>query len=260
MALSARTVANRRLKIRNYPYALRTGTDGYLAVSGSAWIPNLNSSSFSMAFWFKTGTQLQKYLCGFVNSGNTSAFGIVANHDTTGAESGGRLGMFIRDQDNDFLNWATSGVYQFGNNKWQHLVVTGIPSTNTWNMYLNAVDLTLSVGSPSGVMNSFLAPSAPGFLFGARNSNGTPGEFSDSIFAEILIYQSVILTQTQVTELYYEGTVPGTPHIYLKCDEGTGTTVNDSSGSSLHAVYTPPTGAGWVTDTPMKARTLNSIV
>lgn len=260
MSIAVRTVANRRVKVRNYPYSINcNGVDGYIAAQINGFLPSTNAGSFSIAFWFSTTINYaaDQRIMGYQKTGNATFFTVNLNHNNSGSNTPGKIGMFLRDNDNEFENFCTNAQYQFGNGRWHHMVITGTPNISSFSFYLDGVKDAGTIGGASGVMDKFSDPISPYFLFGALNNNGSASSFAPINFAEILMYESE-LTQTQVTELYFEGTIPAGPFRYYKCDEGTGTTINDSSSNNIAATLVVPTTGGWTTNSPMKSRNVTT--
>lgn len=257
MSLTGRAFSNRRVRTRHYPSSFRcNGVDGYIGANIDGFLTGLNSDAGSFAFYFKTqNVAINAPIFGYQKTGLATYISLRLNYDNAGVQSPGKLGMFIRDNDNAFVNQSTLAPLQFGNGRWHHLALSLTPSTNTWKLYLDSIDIGCTHFSPSDVMDAFSNPISPYFTFGALNNNGTPEQFNDISFCEILMYLGVTLTQDQITELYYEGTIPSNPFRYFKCDEGSGTVLHDSSANGVSATLVPGTSGGWATDSPMKLRT-----
>jgi hypothetical protein len=81
---------------------------------------------------------------------------------------------------------------------WHHLVITKTTSGDTWKIYVDGVDRTNIVASPTSTSDN-----SSDFNVG-RDNGGTPGSYAELILAYVIGYKSV-LSPTRVTAHYDAG-------------------------------------------------------
>ncbi|MDR1743613.1 MAG: DUF1735 and LamG domain-containing protein [Dysgonamonadaceae bacterium] len=136
--------------------------------------------------------------------------------------------------------------YSFQNNKWYHIAAVVSNKAGTCSIYVNGIlDKKASISGKSITINSADGAGVRGVRFGGESD--TDSYFRSNIQTSEIRFWSVPRTETQIAENMY-GVNPATPGLiaYWKCNEGTGSLINDVTGHGHDAnLYGTPT---WLTD------------
>ena len=216
------------------------GNTNSMAVNASAAsaYPLVN---FSLCFWIRAGIYgaSDNVLYGEGSSStDTPFFGIRAG--TSSASVMGRLLYYTRD-DSNVINVNGTNTYVLDNER--HFVVF-TDANGTLNMYVDgALDRTLSYTRGTLTLNR----TSLGGLY--RTGLAVPVKAG---LDEVRVYNS-ILTLTQIQDMYYRNIIPASPYREWLMNEGSGTTLTDTSGNggNLSAV----SAFNWVSGQFLNART-----
>ncbi|QIY91515.1 endo-beta-N-acetylglucosaminidase H [Chryseobacterium gallinarum] len=212
--------------------------------SGAAGNINLSGSALSFEGWIKP-------------SSFKSAFPYISS--IMGTEVGDNNSAFLRLGDGNLANNKLQFVVSI-NNVQQKLASTTALSTNTWyhvaatydgatmKLYINGV-LDASKAQ-AGNVNSNGAFNV-GYLYNvSRNFNGK--------IDEVRVWKRA-LSQTEISQNMCGVSVPAsTLAAYWKFNEGTGSSVQDTSGNGMSLTLTGTNASSWVTDVPCPAGTQKS--
>lgn len=193
----------------------------------AAWInPRSFGESSSGRIFSKASGLTGRWRLGMNNSGGT------------------RLNFVAQWNGGSTGNWASPvGSIQLG--VWQHVAVT-YDMTSTSNdplYYINGVLVsTTETSAPSG---SLTADDANAYI----GNDSTTARTFDGLIDDVQLYNKV-LTQAEITALYYQGQTASGLVGQWKLDEGSGTTATDSTGNANGTI----TGATYSTDVFMDAR------
>jgi hypothetical protein len=191
-----------------------------------------------------TGAQAFSFGCWvYFNNPKSGDFDIALHYDTaSGADPAfghDTLGNFYFAT--TFANSQSSFVERF---RWYHMVQT-YDGVSTHNFYID--------GALSGTRSSDTYDLGNGPLrlgsFGASTS--TMNGRIDEAFVLTLN-----LNLAQVQDIYYRGLYPAATTVMYFCNEGSGTTIADSSGAANTATFNG--GMGWSTDVPYQIRSATS--
>lgn len=180
------------------------GTNDYISVPTASFVP---SGNFTISAWVKPTDLNQDLVIVGVTSGNnfyivipaTTAEVLVYGGSTYAGTSAGAI---------------TAGV-------WQHVVVTH-PTSTTYRVYVNGVDLTTT---PTGDSLTTLTSVNIGRFF---------SDYFKGQIDEVRFYNR-ILSSSEINQLYQWSP---TPVLNWKLDENTGTTANDTSTNALSGTLT----------------------
>lgn len=118
---------------------------------------------------------------------------------------------------------------------WYHVAGVYDSTSQTAKIYINGVE---APSSTSGTIPSSIGDDTGRFHIGAEDSTTTTANFYDGIIDEARVYNRA-LSPAEIKSLYNWA---AGPFAYLKFDENTGTSANDSAGNSvtgtLHATAT----------------------
>ena len=183
------------------------GTGDYLTLASSV---ELEDYDWSISCWFRADEFSSNTLLGHSNGEHLIQF---VNSTT--------LRSVFSDNGNEDI--TVSGL---STDKWHHLVYTRDDSTGVSKIYIDGVyNATGTFDSGANFVINRI---------GIESNDEFDGEMRD-----IRIYDAMILSDDQVSSLY-SGSYNVTPTHWWKCDEGTGTTANDTgTGSAKNA-----TGSG----------------
>lgn len=223
----ARSTAMTRQIVRDFGACLSfNGTSAKVIVASNATIQGM--ANLTLSFWFKAKD---------VGGANRKLFFKNGVYDI-GLDSSGQLFAEVTGVN----NFGIFSSRNMGDNTWHHFVITYDGSTAA--AYLDGVSIasTPVVGAPSVVSN------ANNLGFGQHVANAN--EWYLGLMDDVRIYNTG-LTSAQVTALFYGVNPSSTPVAWWKFDEGSGTTANDSSGSSTGTI----TDATYSTDVFIKLRT-----
>ncbi|WP_128572421.1 endo-beta-N-acetylglucosaminidase H [Chryseobacterium sp. P1-3] len=212
--------------------------------SGAAGNINLSGSALSFEGWIKP-------------SSFKSAFPYISS--IMGTEVGDNNSAFLRLGDGNLANNKLQFVVSI-NNVQQKLASTTALSANTWyhvaatydgatmKLYINGV-LDASKAQ-AGNVNSNGAFNV-GYLYNvSRNFNGK--------IDEVRVWKRA-LSQTEISQNMCGVSVPAsTLAAYWKFNEGTGSSVQDTSGNGMSLTLTGTNASSWVTDVPCPAGTQKS--
>lgn len=212
--------------------------------SGAAGNINLSGSALSFEGWIKP-------------SSFKSAFPYISS--IMGTEVGDNNSAFLRLGDGNLANNKLQFVVSI-NNVQQKLASTTALNANTWyhvaatydgatmKLYINGV-LDASKAQ-AGNVNSNGAFNV-GYLYNvSRNFNGK--------IDEVRVWKRA-LSQTEISQNMCGVSVPAsTLAAYWKFNEGTGSSVQDTSGNGMSLTLTGTNASSWVTDVPCPAGTQKS--
>ena len=216
-------------------FALNFNSANYVTASNS---PTFNVSAVTMETWFKWGHS------GVVTEFLTSK-GLNLLEMQLGGTPGANAVRFI----------PTSGVFidtpanSFVPGQWVHFACVYDPAQSLGKIYLNGIQLSVSV---SGSLTTPIGTSANPFTLARRVDGSLP--FTGQM-DEVRVW-NVARTASEIQTNMYRtmtGNEPGLI-IYYKCDEGIGTSINDSSTN--HFIGTFISGASWIASPIFSAATL----
>lgn len=222
----ARSSAMTRQIVRDFGTCLSfDGTSAKVIVTSNATIQGM--ANLTLSFWFKAKD---------VGGANRKLFFKNGVYDI-GLDSSGQLFAEVTGVN----NFGIFSSRNMGDNTWHHFVITYDGSTAA--AYLDGVSIasTPVVGAPS------VASNANNLGFGQHVANAN--EWYLGLLDDVRIYNTG-LTSAQVTAFFYGVNPSSTPVAWWKFDEGSGTTANDSIGSSTGTI----TAATYSTDVFMKLR------
>lgn len=232
--IKPRTVAGSRQLVRDFGTCLNfSGSGQYITVSDSASLRFGASTNFSIWGWFKprsiTGTQT------LMRKGNGANVWLLRLN-------GDKLETIIGDTA-DVITVTGTTVLKRG--LWYFVCAT-FNRTGNASLYLNSVsDATpASITAVGSGMDTAFA------LGIAQNPNAGGTELFNGFMDEIGVANSA-LTQTEIDNLFYNGTHPSSTVSRWKLDEGSGTSATDSVGANTGTI----TGATYSSDVFIKPRT-----
>lgn len=129
-------------------------------------------------------------------------------------------------------------------NAWTHLACTVSSVDQKLRIYANGV-----LGTLSAAINSRLDLTQTRIVLG-KGLDGF-GALTGAM-DDVRVFRGKTLSQSEVTELYYDGMSPGNELLIWDFNEGSGTAAIDSSGNGNDGVIT---GSVYTADVPMYART-----
>ena len=237
-----RNAASGRLLIRDFGYCLNfDGATAYVDVTENANLPIFNTTGMTYAFWVKQPAVMpsNKYYFAEGNSGNINDVFGIANGAPPNDK---RISIFIRNHAGANLTLVVNASGDvLKPNQWQHIALTN--TNGVVKLYVDGVRVDNGEFNytPSGSMIFNLCG------YGALLRNTVAGFFPCKM-DEIIAFKRT-LTDTEIQKLYSTGNFYSTSlAFYHKCNEGSGTTVADSSGNSNTGAITAAT---YSTDTVM---------
>ncbi len=243
----SRTATGTRQLARDFGTCISlTGSTGSYGSVPHAAILN-PTTGLSISAWVKfrawyTGTCLQNLVVakGFDASNGFYGIGQI-DPGGCGAPTGiKRARTVIRFSDGTASGAAGTTNIAYLLNQWAHLLAT-YDGANI-KLYLNGVlEASTPIVKTLGTVNDSL-------FFGKQNGGSFSYECNALIDDVVLCNQA--MTQTEVDNLYYSGTIPSSATNRWKFDEGSGTTLNDSIGSNNGTL----TGGSYSTDVFIKPR------
>lgn len=161
-------------------------------------------------------------------------------HFIIDTQTNGAVEFYLSTTGSDFPT-AGSGGFRLVANNWYHIV--GTYDGANINLYINGV----LRGGPT-VQTGSLNTGSTQKLFIGKTADGNN---ANAVIDTVRIW-STGFTAQQVSDLYYNGTIPSTPVVEYLMNEGTGTTVaNTGSASSANGTIT---GAIFTSDVPTRSR------
>ena len=229
----------------NYSVAL-DGTGDYL--NTGATFQSTFRDSFSVSLWAKVTdgqTSNHQVFFGSNNSDSTDAIGLYCRSTT------GNLYFFLEGNNDYGIIESDSAVFANGTNDWKHLVVTlthSGSSNATPVLYVDgsAIATTIDVQIDEDNQDDFTT--TDNLYIGGRNNNGTASQLVTGSINDFAIW-NVALDADAVAAIYNSGTpidltnnsgnYDNSTNLvgYWKMEEGTGTTVADSSGNGNAASF-----------------------
>ena len=214
------------------------GSDDFL--ENTDFDTTLIQDAYTMSAWVKVGSLS-------AHSAIIGMYSLDAADDDTyylRVNSDGTIRSQQRGTGNKFL--ATSGdIHSAG---WTHIATTWTKG-DLMHVYVNG-----SVTSHSSTDSQDLNDGVDGIRIGSKDRGGSPTNQFTGLINDVAIW-SVELDQTAITALYNSGkpmdvtnSYSSNLQAYWKMEEGTGTTVADSSSNSYTLTLT--NGPTWSTDVP----------
>lgn len=185
-----------RLSLRNLGTQLRfDGTDDFVT---TAYVPS--TTAFSVAFWIKlTAFVSNQRFVDWQDAGPANGFTIF----TSSANQQIRFRV-----NNDTVTQVDIATNNLELNKWYHVVCTY--TNDSAKLYLNGVEVA---SDTSVTMTAATATLTVGKRSGSSN-------FGNCWLDEVLIYEKV-LSATEISNLYFKGTIPKDPKLFFSLDDGT---------------------------------------
>ena len=240
-----RTLAGNRFLVRDMGTALHINNSNTYVSKASASV--YGTTGYSVEFWVRGQPQNNQYLYSEGQSGSNNTIvgfrsGLSASDPT--------IIFFIRnDASTQLLQQASKAPVFTGT--WHHIVWTD--NNGVCHLYIDGVEDANSVSNlfnytPSGVFT--INQTSVGNLWRTGTGNFFLGDMNT-----VRTYTKV-LSQADVTQLYYKGIVPDRTKLYFEwlLNEGSGTTATDTSGNSRNGTINGT--LGWITTGFMKPRTL----
>jgi hypothetical protein len=201
-----------------------------------------NQAAYSVSFWVKGNPKADETIYCEGSSASATPCFIIGGGTTTPRAA--KLCIFLRNDANETkIAFLDSTIVVFDGN-WHHIVWTD--SNGTCKLYIDGVaDATNFNYTKSGVYTFNQTG------WGARYRN-TIGNYFQG-YADNLKLFTTALTATQAQNLSLYGTNPTTPYLEWLCNEGSGTSLADSSGNSRTGTISG--SAPFSSDVPMITRT-----
>lgn len=234
-----------RFSLRDMGKSLRfDGTSAYLKLAPTYLnVMNSPSNSFSFACWLRHGNG------GRIFSESNTSTGVPVWDLYPDSTNPRKLQLWVKNDAGSVLRLTTTTDEMLnGYGQWTHLVVTDL--NGTIKMYKDGVLKTAGVSyTRSGVFTMNRTQ------LGAR-SISSPSAFLRGNIDDFRLWKGYILTQSDVYDIFYRGLNPSTaPTAWYKMDEGSGTTVADSTGNGNTATITAATFSN---DVPILQRSAQS--
>jgi len=244
----ARSQNTNRLKQDAMPYALTFSGSQRVVLTNMGTLGSGLMAAFSYGIWLRTNSKLTttQYYIGGSNAtgGQYLLCGITRTSGNVGF-----VNFQIRDFSGHQLGVQVS-TRRVNDGIWHHLVGTK-DATNTvagMKMYIDGVSQTLTSINTTALTDNedFTRAMAIGSSLGTGAvTNGWVGSLSRPYF-----YKKE-LSPTEVSDWYFNRTVPSGEFAGYECTEGANTTVADTLGVNTGTL----TAAGqWTADTPYKSR------
>jgi len=244
----ARTAVSNRRKVDNMPYALSFSGSQRVSLDTMGTLGSSMMGGFSFGLWIKTNSKLTtvQYYLGTSNSagGNYLLCGITRNSSNVGF-----VNFQLRDQSGHALGVQVS-TKRVNDGLWHHLVCTKDATNRAagMKMYLDGVLQTTT--TISDVLLTDCIDFNRNFAFGSGLGTGAVTTAWVGSLSRPYFYTRE-LTQQEVTDWFYQHTVPSSPFAGYEFTEGAGTSVADVNAAHTGTL----TAAGqWVTSTPYKSR------
>ena len=241
------------------------GTNQYVTMGAS---PGLRSSAFTLELWFRrTGAGVGQ---GTGTNGIASAIPLItkgrAEAETADADINyffgidATTGVLVADFEEaqtgaqPSMNHPIVGNTVVTSNVWHHAAATY--DGTSWNLYLDgSLDKTLAVGRPANIATT--AATVIGSTLPSAAATQTPLGFFQGQVDEARIWNNArSLSQLQAGMGSEIGATPGLSGVW-HMNEGTGTVVNDSSGSAING--TAINAPSWTTGTTFTNAASNAL-
>jgi len=216
------------------------GTDDYAEFSTQLLSFFDSATAFSISMRFKSDT-----LSGTRVIFQQEAVDIGDNFQVSVRTNGTTLQSYIRT----VSGYELISKGSLSTNTWYHVLITYSGASTRHTLYVNAVQEDQDTGAGASLYN--ITDSSAGGRIGAT-SGAILRAFNGHV-SEFCIWNTE-LTQANATAIYNSGDpldvtmVVSNPEIYLRIEEGSGTSLTDSSGNGYTATLT--NGPTWSTDVP----------
>lgn len=230
-----------RLTVRDFSSCLSfDGATTDVTVTSQLFYQN---TSYSVSFWVK-GSPLASAAQRYIAVASTASNNQVVLLESSIASR--KIKLFIRNDANlDISPASPISISNVLTGDWVHVVMTD--ANGTVKMYLNSILDTNNFNyTRSGVFT--INRTGIGALVRGTASTWVKGKMDD-----VRLFNSTILSQSDVNNLYFLGMNPSTPTSWYKFDEGSGTTALDSGSLATNGVITAAT---YSTDVFIKPRSL----
>lgn len=228
-----RTAVTNRFRVRDFQTCLNyvSASSQSVGITQTLGLPVFSQAGYSVSFWIN-----RKYMAangavfGEANSGsNNQAF--VLGTSNTGPTYKARA--FIRNNANVAQLNSVLSTTVLHNNTWNHILWTD--NNGTCVMYINGVVDTQNFNyTPTGVYT--FNRTSLGALIRLASV-----DYFDGKIDEVAAY-SRVLTPTEASNIYFLGDYPSTNLVgHWKADEGSGTSLTDSSGNGNTGTITGAT-------------------
>lgn len=222
--------------LKNRQYLRLDGTND--AVSFSTFTPN--TTAFTIMFWFKPiqGNTANDRLIDWQDSGPVKGFTLLQ-----ATASNPQLTFNIHDGSSTVASMVTKEL-RFG--VWSMVTITY--TSNEAKLYVN-----LNKQASSDTSVSMSVPSAS-FYIGRRAT--TASNFARGLISDFVVL-SRVATPAEISDYFFENTIPSTPSLYLPFNDGSGTTAVDNSGNNHNGTLagTPV----WGSDTQTRSSATRSV-
>ena len=238
-AATGRTAATNRVAVQDMKCSLSlNGSSSYVSLAQTSGLPLYNTTSYSIAVWFKVGgsnaLDQRLYAEGFTgDAGPTFAISIVPNTNN-------KIRVFLRNTTSNTLINNSIADISLKTTGWNHIVWAD--KGGVCAMYINGVK--------SGTNFNYTPAGSYGFnttVFGAQTRTSTANFLNGNMCNGQLFNYS--LSQSQVLAVMND-TLDGNVGSYA-LQEGAGTIAYDTSGNGNHGTIT---AGSWTIDTPTKKR------
>lgn len=253
---TTRTSASRRVSTFNAPYSLyfTFASSSYAALDSNVIFDSTQPFAFSL--WVDLGVYYSRNV--------TTAAGLISFKTDQGVPfvvyyNGGNAVRFTLGANSLFLTTTipltgNPNLRNLLNRGWHHIVMTfdGVSRTSasSYRIYVDGTSYTPS-GSATITATSHL--NTLGILGASNPGNG--------YYTRLRVWSGgSAMTSAQVTELFYDDTLPSGPTLIREYlfTEGSGASLADTSGGGFNG--TVNTTSNWNTNVPRKTRTVASAV
>jgi len=240
---TGRTAAGNRFLVRDFGTCLNFVRDSShkVVLTQTSGLPIYSASGYSVSGWFRRRPVANDTAL-YAENNFTSTLSIL--HIFISSSSSNKITIKVRNEAGTIqINDVTSTI-TFHSNIWHHFVWTD--NNGTAKLYINGVlDTTNYNYTPAGTYT--MTSSGIGVI-----ERSSPLNWFNGSLDEFKLYNAV-LTQTDVTNLYYSGLTSKEANLkgHYKFNEGSGTSATDSSGNGNTGTIT---GATYTSDVPIKTR------
>ncbi len=146
-------------------------------------------NQFTISCWFKTERTTDQVIFGTLNTGNVTALTVDLNTDENNVGETNNLRVFIRDDDENRLEFGLSTPYDFTDGQWHHLAIVR-DSPTTGKIYLDGVEQTIIYSRQENADN--FSTFEFSMTFGALNNRSTIQNYFEGSIDEIQFYNSAL--------------------------------------------------------------------
>lgn len=200
------------------------GVDDYVDIGtlGNFGVDLNNDGLCAFVFTLSTSSTSNKNIFGSSNSATDTTLFIAMNRDSAGSSVANKMGVFVRDDSNEFQNVGTTSTFSLADGKFHKYVVQRV-SRYTWEIWQDGVSLGMTNPSASGD----LATGFVNFTNGMKIANTAAADIHN-----VAIYQRA-LNSTEIAQ-YQEGEFPSGAFRIFTLTNGDNTVARDDSVSQVN--------------------------